>query len=325
MIEPASLIGFGVAFLAAAWMGSALLGTAALLGTRRLERRGPAAVRAAATAALLLGPLLGIVLVLAVAGNSLADGWLGVADHCPEHDHHLHLCVVHGGSWASQPWAVATVAMAGTWMLVAVARRLTGVLHARRALHRIERLARPVDAGVLVAPAATRFCFTAGMLRPRIFISSAAWQALDRDQRRAVVAHEQAHIRGGDLGRRALLGLAALAGAPLLAGRMLALWDRATERLCDQQAAREVTPAVVAQALLAMSRGPVAAPAGLSFGARADVVARIEGVLADGPTGGTAARRLSAVAVLILAVAAAAAIAFADPLHHLAETFLGAL
>lgn len=324
MIAAASLIGFVLALVTATWLASALAAGTVLLARRRLASLGPAAERAAAAASLVLGPLAGLAVVAVLAGQSLVVLFGGAADHCPDHGHHLHLCLVHGAAWAHAPWAVAAVFALGALAVAALARAVLARVRAARGLRRLERLARPAGDDLLVAPAHTAFCFVAGLGRPRVFVSSAAWSALEEPERRAVLAHERAHIAHRDLVTRALLGVAALLGAPILAPRVLALWSRATERLRDHDAARVVDPTTVARALVALARlAARPAPVGLSFVASTDLVDRVEALLAGRPNGAAAARRLLRTAAAVLAGVAVAAIAFADPLHHLLETLLG--
>jgi hypothetical protein len=322
VIEPASLIGFGLTLIAAAWLASALLCAGVLLAGRWLRMRGPAAERAAATAALLLGPLLGLMIVAVLAGHSLL--W-GAVDHCAAHGHHPHLCLVHGTGWTELPWAVMGFAMLATFVASRLVHRIASALHSHRALRRLGRLARSAGEGVMVVPADSWFCFVAGLRWPRIYMSSAAWAGLDAEQRRAVIAHERAHLDAGDLPRGALLALAAVIGAPLLAGRVLAMWRSAAERHCDQRAARVVPATVVAQAMVTMSRSQGAVPAGFAFDPGAELARRVEGLLDGGPSGEPAARRLSVSGAVLAAGTAALLIAFADPLHHLVETLFGVL
>jgi Zn-dependent protease with chaperone function len=320
-----SAIGYALAFLVVAWSASAIACAGVLAARGRLARSGPCVERAAAVAALILGPAVGLIVVLSLAGQSMASFWLGRADHCAEHGHHLHLCWIHGTGWAGEVFAVVPLAMFGAYVSVRAVQKVLGQWSAARALDRLARVARPGPEGVLIAPSDRIFCFAAGLVRPRIYVSSSTWAALARDERDAVLAHERAHLAHGDLRRRAWLDLAALAGAPFLARRVLLRWQGATERLCDRRAAATEGAECVARALIALSRlgRCVPAPAGISFGG-AGVVERVEALLADVPAGAVAAGWMAR-ALLLLFVGVATSIALlADPLHHWLETLLGA-
>ena len=330
MIEPRGLIGFALTFLVASWAFSIALGAIVLLGARWLRSRGPSAERRAATYAVALPPAIGLAVVSLLAGYSAFGSWLGVVDHCPEHHHHLHLCLFHGAEWASQGWAVAAVALFGTFAAVRVVHHAATLWRARLDLRRIAGISRCVEspAGeVLLAPANRPFCFVAGLVRPRIFVSVAAWECLDDEERLAMLAHERAHADQGDPWRRSVLGLIAIFGAPLVAVRLLTLWGRATERLCDHRAAALLSrPEAVARALVSLSgaravRPPRAAPCFVP-GAR-DLIDRVEAVLAGHGDGRLAARRIGRTAVLLAASVIAAAGALAQPIHHALETLLG--
>jgi Zn-dependent protease with chaperone function len=331
VITPASFVGFGLVLLGTSVAISFLACTVFLTLRSRLRRVGPHAERAAAALAICLPPLLGAGIAGALVLGSFLGGALGTPDHCPAHDHHLHLCLYHGASWAERAWAVATLAGACTGIAYGVGRRLVGWVSARRAVQRLSRVSRPLAGGsapVSIAPADQAFCFTAGGLRPQIFVSTAAWDALDSRQREAVVEHELAHVAQKDVWIRSWLGVLALLGAPLLPRRILAAWALATERACDQRAARAVgDPSIVAEALLKLARlakrpAPVFAA---SFASPADLAARVESLLADGPDGAAAARRFGWVALGSVVVGFCVAGAFVDPLHHAIETLLGGI
>jgi hypothetical protein len=325
VIDPGSLVGFGLALVATAWVSSALLCAAVLLGRRSLARLGPAVERAAAAGALTLAPIAGGVVVTAVAVYSLSPAWFSAVDHCSQHGHHPHLCLLHGGAWADAAWAVVLLSMAVAGLGIGVVRRMVGSWRTSFALGRLRRVSQPGPEGVLIAPADRAFCFAAGLRRRNIFVSTAAWAALDADERRAVLAHERSHIAQADVGRHVALYLASLLGVPWLAWRVLTLWRSATERVCDQHAAREVSPTAVASALVTMSRLRPGPTVGFSFGRSSTIVERVEALLGEGPLGGELARRVAWSGWVLLAMTGLAALFFAEPVHHFLETLLGML
>ena len=331
MIEAESLIGFALAFLMASWVGSGILGAGVMLARGRLRSAGPRAERRAAAYGVVLPPILGAAIASVLAGYSVVGPWFGLADHCPQHLHHLHLCLFHGASWAHEAWAVATVAFMGTIVMTRIVHRAGKLFAARVALRRIERVSRRVrsPAGeVLLAPAATPFCFVAGLFSPRIFVSSAAWERLDEEERAAMLAHERAHVDQGDVWRRSALDVFAVLGAPLFAARLMDQWSRATERLCDHRAAAAVgEPETVARALVSLTRAGAnrtSALAACFVPTGSDVVERVEALLAGKGDGSPVARRIGVAAVFLVVLVLIGSTTLADPLHHALESLLGA-
>lgn len=321
-----SLVAFGVVFVGTSLVLSALFTMPLFVVARRLRRMGPWVERRAAAAALLLPPLLafGLVAVLAV-GSALAlrNG----TDHCLDHSHHLHLCLVHGVGWASRPWALCVVISLATF--VAVRSALSAWVHwgAQRSVSRLRAVGARLDQpGCYLVPSAERFAFTAGLLSPTVVLSSAAWDVLEPDQRDAVLAHELAHVANGDLWLRATLGVAAAMGVPFSVSRALRLWELSAERICDRHAALAVErPSTVASAMLAFVQGtpPKLAPEGAVFAAMSHVPERVESVLSEEPGGEKHSRQLMIAAALAAAIFTGACGLFAEQLHHTLETILG--
>ena len=322
MMATGSLVGFGLALVAAIWTVSLALGASALL-LSRMARRDPALERAAASIALVAPPILGAAAVVAILVHSFAaagsDG-----DHCGGHAHHLHLCVVHGAAWAANAWAVAALAAASALMLARVVFLVASFVRGSRAIGDLRRVAVETD-GVFLVPSDRLFVFTAGIWRGATFASSAAWRALGPDERAAALAHERAHQESRDLLRRSGLALLAIAAAPLIGRRMLSVWDSATERLRDRDAATAVGDETsVASALVALARASSACPAWSAPLAPADELSlRVESVLDERGPRVRAGARVVMAAGIILAAAIPVAFVVADPLHHLLETVLG--
>ncbi len=324
MTVAGSLVAFALLFFTATLAFSLGL-TITLLGLRPLLRRSGAWVeRQAATAALLLPPLLGLCVVAALAAES-AHAIASGADHCLGHGHHLHLCVQHGAAWLSQPWALALVTAATTFMLMRALASGWSHAMAQRASGRLRSVGAPLRAHCYLVPSEDRFAFTAGLFSPSVLLSTAAWNALQPEEREAVVAHELAHLEQGDLWRKMLLGLAASLGAPVLVDRVLGLWELASERICDRRAAQVVgRPSAVAAALVALVRTrPRVAPAGARFAADGYVPERVKSVLSEEPGGEATARHLVFAFSLAFLTFAVGCASFAEPLHHLLETILG--
>lgn len=321
-----ALIGFGLVYWTLSLSLSLVLNTLLLTARSRLRRLGPWAERRAAAAALLLPPLLAVTAVGALAFESSRALSRG-SDHCLQHAHHLHLCVRHGAAWLSQPWALALVAAAATFVGARLVTACWAHAMAQRAANRLRALGAPIDdAPVYLVPSGERFAFTAGVASPAVVISQGAWDCLEVAEREAVVAHELTHLAHGDLGWRVTLGLAASLGAPFVCARTLRVWELAAERLCDRQAARRVGRAsTVASAMVTLARSspPRLAPAGAVFAAASDVPERVESLLRDEPDGREASRVLARVMAIASIALAAACVRFAGPLHHALETLLG--
>lgn len=321
-----SAVAFGVVFVGVSLTLSACFTLALLVFAPALRRMGPWVERRAATAAILLPPLLalGVVAVLAI---SSAIALLNGTDHCLDHSHHLHLCLRHGMAWASRPWALCLVISLATFVVVRSSLSAWAHWGAQRAASRLRALGTQLKRpGCYLVPSRERFAFTAGLLDPTVVLSSAAWDALDTDQREAVLAHELAHVAHGDVRLRAALGLLAALGVPILVNHTLRLWELASERICDRQAAEVVQrPTTVASAMLALIQAtpPKLAPEGAVFAAVSHVPERVESVLRDEPGGEGPSRRLMLAAALASAVFTMACGLLSEPLHHALETILG--
>lgn len=99
------------------------------------------------------------------------------------------------------------------------------------------------------------FCFTAGIIRPVIYLSTGLSENLSARHHAAMLAHEAAHIRRRDGLISFLLNLCysllPLPGARIL----LAEWQQAAERACDAEAAYRLKDSLgVAAALVAVAR-----------------------------------------------------------------------
>lgn len=320
-MSAASLIGFGVVFLLTSWLASALL-TATL---RWLAPRGPAVERRAAFLAAALPALLGGAMVAILVGESLIGD-----DHCRTHRHHAHLCLVHGAAWAERTWAVALVAAGSAALLARGAALALSMIRGVRLIRTLRWTSahEPGEPGeLLMVPSDRPFCFVAGLLSPRIFVSTAARQLLTEEEWRAMLAHERGHIEQGDLRQRLALELLLLVAAPFAGGRVRAHWELATERLRDAGAAAQAEPEAVASALVRMAKAALQLRGGslVSFAppANGGLTRRVTSLLDRSPLGERAARNVARVALASAGALALLAAALASPLHHALETLLG--
>lgn len=314
-----SVAGFALVLLVCAWTLSTAGGLVLACGRARLQRAGPMAERRAAEATAIAPVVIAALVVIALVAQSL----LGV-DHCTAHGHHAHLCVAHGAQWLERTWVVVALATAGVAILGRLAAVVNSFMRGARNIRELHAHSREAGS-VRIVESDRAFCFVAGG-RPAIYVSSRAWSSLPDRERSALVAHESAHIRQGDLRMRAVIEAFLVVAAPLVGGRVRTMWLQATERLCDARAAEATgEPEAVASAMVSLCRLRALRPAGgLGLPPTADELAgRVHAVLAGGPIGDRAAAILAGAVIaasLALVIAAGAA---AEPLHHAFETLLG--
>lgn len=312
-----AVVGFALVFVVTTWTFSAL-GALALGQVRPwLQRIGPMAERRAAHAVAIIPIVLGI---LAVA-TLLIQSTMGV-DHCEEHGHHAHLCITHGAQWVERSWVVVVLAIVTATMLgrtVIVAASFLRGARSIRELHTVSRAA----GDVRLVDSDRAFCFVA---RPGIYVSSRVWTSLSEGERAALVAHEAAHIRHGDLRTRAVLEAFLVFAAPLAGDRVRSMWLAASERLCDAHAAAVTgAPETVASAMLSMCRLQATQPVP-AFGFTPtvqEVEGRVRAVLAGGPLGERAAVLFGRIVIASCVALAVAGVVAAEPVHHAFETLLG--
>jgi Zn-dependent protease with chaperone function len=312
----ASLIGFAVVFVIVAWATSVLarccvtvIGSAAGKHGPSLERR---LVEVAAFAPLLLA--------LCVVSILMISSLLG-ADHCPQHHHEVHFCFMHGAPWAQQPWAVALVAAAAGLVTWRLARLVIRAVRNNRALTDLRALA-TYDQGVHWIASPEPVCFVTR--HADIFVSRGAWDALDPQERQAMLEHERAHIIHGDVVRRFILDLAMVVGGPRMTLR--AHWDSVTERLCDARAAAVTGDhESVASALVKLARLQRSSMVEmLGFTPTRDAVSpRVHAVLAELPIGDRSGRRATLAAYAVSLVLVTVLAAHASLLHDVLEAICG--
>jgi len=169
------------------------------------------------------------------------------------------------------PYADAALGVLAAVAGALVARRIFGTVHSARAADALAVL-HPASpeleraAGARVAmPPGEGAPFVAGWLRPVVVIPRQFWQGLDAAQRRAVLAHEAAHVRPHDVASRLAAGLLSDVLWFCVPLRwILARLDDAGESAADARAVRDGASAVaLARAVVAA----VAAAAPVPFGA----------------------------------------------------------
>lgn len=152
---------------------------------------------------------------------------------------------------------------------------------------RLERAARRlgVAAAVVCVDERRAYAYTAGLLRPRIWVSLGLARRLRERELTAVLAHEATHLRRLDplrlLLARALR--AAILGVPLI-GELGSRFEVAIELDADRVAMRTCGRGVVASALWKLSRAPSPfTPAKVAIGAWSLSHARIEQLCGASP------------------------------------------
>ena len=263
----------------------------------------PAAIAAArvSRASLMLGAL-GLASAIFVLAR-LLESWR-VTPHAASHQ------ILILGQRLSYPAAnidavvIVLLAVLGS---VVTARALTGALREVRASRRFQRLLaqrapRPLHGALLIAdPQPLAFC--AGLLRPRVYVSSGAVAILDEEALGAVLAHERHHAR-----RRDPLRLAAgrvLARALFFLPELADLIERQqalAEFSADESAinAKPANRSALARAMLSFSDVPG------SSGSGGIDPARVDYLLGDPPSWRFPVLVcLAAASVLLLLVASA--------------------
>ena len=272
---------------------------------------------------------LSITLLLLVLSPSIAHTLGFGVDHCHEHGHHVHLCVVH------TPWVVGStierlvsgglIALVLAW-LIATGTRLGG---ARAKLELLRALSSPSTdlSSTHIVSSQRPFVFTAGILRPQIYCSSALLKAVDPNELATVIAHEHAHQRRRDGLRLFIADLFGDLHWSPIRRRILADLHLAVEQACDEVAAEQSGDRLqVAETILHLTR-LIASPAPRLASVEAaftgsDAAVRIEGLLRPPiPQHPAVLASVSILAAGLLLLAFASS----DWWHHSAETLLGYL
>lgn len=317
-----------IGFLIAAWLSFVVLTSLSVSLTwntlvRRLRAAHPRRRANVALAAALAPSVVPSMLLLACLAPGLATFLDHHADHCLAHADHPHLCLVHAvGTLEAHGALLLGITLAG--LTIGLARAAGRVRKTRLWLARLG-LPTPRDpaARLVELPSSRPISFVAGLLRPRIFLSSRLASALTPDQVEIVLAHERAHQARRDPLRRAVAEACSLALPPAIRRAILDELTLASEQVCDEEAADGPgNRLAVAETLLAVERlAQPAMPSALAalpaFG-QSNIAARVHSLLAP-PRADRAGRAGGAVA----AVAILAGLWLsADPLHHLTEHWL---
>ncbi|MEV0846538.1 M56 family metallopeptidase [Streptomyces sp. NPDC049954] len=217
--------------------------------------------------------LLGVVGTARLPGNPLPDGW---AD--PEVRAVVPYDEVTGFA------AIAAILAAGVACAVTAVRYRRVRAGARRALAGV----RP-EGDLVLLPDAEPYAYALPGRPGRVVVSHGMYAGLDAGERRALLAHERAHLAGRHHGLLLLARLAACAN-PLLRPLVPALAYGA-ERWADEEAARVVgdrrlTAVAVGKAALSLRpSGPGLLPA-FAAGSAGPVPRRVAALLGPAPSTG---------------------------------------
>jgi hypothetical protein len=211
--------------------------------------------------------LAGLVALAEVPPTSLLGGWSPdtLRDHIP------------------MPPLVGAVAAAVALVLIAcaVAYAIRVAVQTRRTGAAALRLRTTVD-GLVIVHDREPVAYALPGRRQRIVVSTGMLKLLPAAQRRALLAHEAAHLRYHHQ-TYVQLGRLAASANPLMWPVSRAI-DLAVERWADEVAAREVGDrATVAHALAAAALAPRPAPRGALSGAQSNVTDRVQVLLTPQP------------------------------------------
>jgi Zn-dependent protease with chaperone function len=259
--------------------------------------------------------LVGAGLVLVTLGHCVVPALFGAVDDCVPG---VGLCVRDGA-----PTGRATLLLSLLFSLRpahALWRALSGLLALRRAALRLQSLGQrngPRDAWLVPGTVAA----VLGFPKSELFIGEAMHCALSERELDALIAHERAHQRNGDLWRKFAARVLASAHFDATGRELLDALDLAIEQRCDEHASNHVQdPIIVAQALV--QAATVHANHDAREQAPASLAARIHALCAPS---WVAQPLLALAATTLITVATVASILFAHRVHIVAESMLSAL
>jgi Zn-dependent protease with chaperone function len=288
-----------------------LIGTAGALLARRLARRLRPSLATVLLTALALSVSLATGFVLFLAGLVAVAELPGTAPT---------------GRWSIDtlrdsipiPPAVGLAAGALAVVLaVSALERVARVVTQARRISAVAARLRPVAGDLVVTDDPLVVAYAIAGRPGRIVVSSGLLRLLTGAQRRALLAHEGAHLR---FHHQAYVQLGRLAAAanPLMRPVARAI-ELAVERWADEAAVREVGDRVtVARALAAAALGGRPAPRGVLAGARHDVLDRVVILLGAPQRARTGVATVLAASVALCWLAAVLVGLRVDYLLHLA-------
>lgn len=283
-------------------------------------RRVRPGLRAGVLSLALVAPLLaglGTALIIAFSSHALPLDL--IRHHCHAE---LASCAAH-----AQPEGGVVLTMLGAGCLGAVLVWLALsafdlAAQSRRSFKLLEMTSRQDVAGSHILETDRVVALSAGLLRPRAFISEGLRQRLGGTGTEIVLSHERAHMARRDAFVRVLTRVFSIGHLPASQRRLSAELELAQEQLCDGVAARRHGEIAVAETLLAVARLKQAfdtptPPVCVAFG-KSDIEERTRALIAPNflPTSLSLALFVS-----IALLSAAALFLAAEPIHHEIEDF----
>jgi len=278
------------------------------LRCRRVERIAALPVAVSMLAILVLA----LPAVLKLAG--LID------DHCLAHGlHHPHFCLRHLPALEAGPLVLMLTA-AAAWPITGLVRTALDQFRHARLASCIARLAQ-AQRRLIVTDSDSPGAFLLGIRKPRIVLTTGLIRKLSAAERRAVVRHEIAHARAGDLARRLVLGLMMSTQFPPTRRRLIHHWSQAAEERADDTVAASGKGLDLASALVRILRdgAPERATDAHAIGANSADVARRVQRLADRPAEPLPSNWPESTLIAVLGLIA---LGLASQ-HHALETFVG--
>lgn len=289
--------------------------------------RSPSARADIAFVAALVPALVVIIAIVAGVFPTIFVAFgLSGADHCPQHLHHPHLCLVHFGGLRPAAAVLGAFTLA-VFIVRAVALTARHVRTAASIAH-LERLGTTAMTGafpLVELPGGPRVCHAVGAFRRRVLVSQSLVERLTAGAWSAVRAHEEEHLRRRDPLAMIIVEAALLFVPPFLSSALGRAFRRAAEAACDAAAAREVGDGVtVAEGLLEAARlvGPTEADyLGAPAATDLSLEERVRDLLEHQPSAARKSFGFVAVGLLTLGFCALGFV-HDDALHHALETLL---
>jgi hypothetical protein len=332
-LESAALAGI------VATVATVIVGVGYWLGRPALSRLTPARRADTLFVIALLPGLATLAVVAAAALPSLWQALVVGQDHCLDHGHHAHLCIIHfdGLRPTLAVLGAATIAVGSLRASSLVSTRLRSA----RAASALERLGSrgapsPTKLGrvtfsfpVVHVPGPPRLCHAVGLLKRRVLISASLARSLSPQQLQAALLHEHHHLARLDGITRLILELADLFAAPGVLRPLCADVADAAEQACDAAAAVALRDGVVvAESLVEVANISVRHAhdsVALAFWGRRHASASLEqrvNALIGGPVQSPSRGPVLPVAAACVAIAAAGALWSHASIHHGVETLL---
>ncbi|MGC1954382.1 MAG: M56 family metallopeptidase [Gammaproteobacteria bacterium] len=290
----------------------------------------PPATRANVLFAWALSPLVvGLVMLLLVFLPSLAHLLGFAADHCHEHDHHAHLCLIHTPFFTGAILEQLMLVGAGIVVFGYILEITQRLRRGHRTLRTLLALVKPstAHAPYRIIDSPRPFAITIGLARPQVVISSRLVDSLKPAELSTVVSHEQAHQHRRDGLRLFAAEVLSALHVPTTRRLILNGLGLAIEQACDEVAAvrsgdrLQVAETIIKMARLAGRFIPMPGALG-AVSTGSNVMLRVERLLRPRRPVGP---RLSDHACLMANLMIAVGLATGDWWHHSAESLFSIL